>query len=215
MIIDCISDLHGNFPALEGGDLLIVAGDLTARNTTQQLEYFLDWLRTLQYKKIIFIAGNHDTMIDDSMNTMHFHNIEYLCDSDTEFEGFKIWGSPWTHKFPGQNPHAMAFALDSQDQLMEKWKLIPTDTDILVTHGPRYGILDKNRKGQNCGSESLATYESLNLKLKLHVFGHIHEAYGKKKSVLASQRKYNTIYVNASHVNEMYDPVNRPIRVIL
>ncbi len=31
MIIDCISDLHGYYPKLEGGDLLIVAGDLTAR----------------------------------------------------------------------------------------------------------------------------------------------------------------------------------------
>lgn len=28
MIIDCISDLHGEYPILEGGDLLIVAGDL-------------------------------------------------------------------------------------------------------------------------------------------------------------------------------------------
>lgn len=32
MIIDCISDLHGQYPQLEGGDLLIVAGDLTARD---------------------------------------------------------------------------------------------------------------------------------------------------------------------------------------
>jgi Icc-related predicted phosphoesterase len=36
MIIDCISDLHGAQPKLEGGDLLIVAGDLTARDTEQQ-----------------------------------------------------------------------------------------------------------------------------------------------------------------------------------
>jgi len=28
MIIDCISDLHGYYPELEGGDLLIIAGDL-------------------------------------------------------------------------------------------------------------------------------------------------------------------------------------------
>ena len=36
MIIDCISDLHGFFPKLEGGDLLIIAGDLTARDKPEE-----------------------------------------------------------------------------------------------------------------------------------------------------------------------------------
>jgi len=33
MIIDCISDLHGYTPSLSGGDVIIVAGDLTAKDT--------------------------------------------------------------------------------------------------------------------------------------------------------------------------------------
>lgn len=32
MIIDCIGCLHDHYPELEGGDLLIVTGDLTARD---------------------------------------------------------------------------------------------------------------------------------------------------------------------------------------
>lgn len=40
MIIDCISDLHGYFPKLQGGDLLLIAGDLTARDEPYQFEEF-------------------------------------------------------------------------------------------------------------------------------------------------------------------------------
>ena len=36
MIIDCLSDLHGHYPSLDGGDLLIVAGDLTARDKLEE-----------------------------------------------------------------------------------------------------------------------------------------------------------------------------------
>ena len=38
--ITCISDLHGFQPSLPGGDLLLIAGDLTARNTFDEYERF-------------------------------------------------------------------------------------------------------------------------------------------------------------------------------
>src|ERR1044071_9160006 len=67
MIIDCISDLHGFKPSLQGGDLLIVAGDLTARDTMQEHVDFLWWLDEQPYEKKIYIAGNHDGCIQKDL----------------------------------------------------------------------------------------------------------------------------------------------------
>lgn len=212
MIIDCISDLHGFQPKLEGGDLLIIAGDLSARNLSDEYFLFEDWLEKLDYKKIILVAGNHDGFL--VKNGPHlFAMADYLCDSGIEFEGLKIWGSPWTPTF--MNWH---FMKDRGAQIKEKWDLIPLDTDILITHGPPYGILDAcerleypNEK-EHVGCEDLKrTIERI--KPKLHVFGHIHEGYGIYKS---DNEKYEpTIFVNASIMNERYKPVNKPIRIIL
>ena len=63
MIIDCISDLHGHFPDLRGGDLLLIAGDLTARDIEPEYFKFFDWLDEQKYRKKILIAGNHDMEI--------------------------------------------------------------------------------------------------------------------------------------------------------
>jgi len=210
MRITAISDLHGHFPQLEGGDLLIVGGDLTARDTIYEHAEFLGWLNLQPYKKKIFIAGNHDNNADKKFEWDE--SISYLCDSGTEFEGLKIWGSPWTKTFPGINPHCKAFTVDTEEELEEKWDLIPEDIDILITHSPPYGILDKNSKQEHCGSESLFK-ELYRIKPKLHVFGHIHESYG----ILGNLPEHYSInqFVNASHVNERYQPVNSPVRIIL
>lgn len=218
MIIDCVSDLHGHFPKLEGGDLLIVAGDLTGRDTFNENLDFEKWVEEQKYKKVIVIGGNHDNVLEQDghlgIGDYNGKRSEYLCDSGIDFQGFKIWGSPWTLKFQGQNPRAMAFCLGTEKQLAEKWSLIPDSTDILVTHSPPNGILDEVNNRWKCGvrSGSLSLKERVvELDLKLHVFGHIHGSYGKTTPSLETQ----TIFVNASHVDEEYRPINKPIRIIL
>ncbi len=223
MIIDCIADLHGHYPKLEGGDLLIVAGDLTARDTIYEHADFLGWLNIQKYKKKIFIAGNHDNNVDKKFDWDE--TLDYLCDSGAEFEGLKIWGSPWTPLFEGINPACKAFMLP-EAELEDKLALIPNDTDILITHGPPYGILDE--------VEGYAEWQSLykhagscflnrrvfDIRPQLHIFGHVHEGYGEYHHLPregASEKLGITPikFINCCHVNERYEPVNEPIRVIL
>jgi Icc-related predicted phosphoesterase len=224
MIIDCISDLHGEQPELAGGDLLIIAGDLTTNDKISQWNRFFMWLNGLEYRKKIFIAGNHDNFL---MHAVSLENprhawltglvmeddpsydgtMTYLCDSGTTFEGLKIWGSPWTKNFYGQNPLAMAFGLNTEPDLEEKFKLIPADTDILITHAPPFGILDGTRRNPRRFGSSALRGQYPRIAPKLHVFGHIHEGHG--------QFVNGTRYVNAAQLNSDYEAINQPIRVVL
>lgn len=225
MIIDCISDLHGYYPKLEGGDLLIVAGDLTASDTHDQHCDFKKWLHKQKYRKKIVIAGNHDNQlvsltpdpfIFSSYNIETGEQVsysEYLRDSGTEFEGLKIWGSPWSLWFPGINPKCMAF-VGNEEALYDAYEKIPPNTDILITHSPAYGILDRTTADRSAGSNGLYGWLKYVGRPKLHVFGHIHEAYGRTE-VFATHDDKMMLSVNCSVVNENYEHVNDPIRVIL
>ena len=221
MNIDVVSDLHGFHPTLEGGDLLVIAGDLTARDESFQYERFFSWCSGLNYKKIILIGGNHDNKLTEEepqesgcpsvvSNWMDFRKMAYLFDSGAEFEGLKIWGSPWTKTFLGMNPKCKAFAVDTESELAKKWALIPENTDLLVTHSPPYGIRDTvvdGEKMKSVGSTTLLTRIQA-IRPKVVIFGHIHEAYGQIE-------RDGITYINASHVNEWYRPVNKPIRIQL
>jgi|HubBroStandDraft_3_1064219.scaffolds.fasta_scaffold06038_3 Icc-related predicted phosphoesterase len=217
MIIDCISDLHGYYPELEGGDLLIVAGDLTGNDSADQLWNFSQWMINQDYKYKIVIAGNHDNTFYENYykkNEKSFVPFLYLCDSGIELDGLKIWGSPWTLTFEGMNPHCKAFTVDTEEELEQKWKNIPYDIDILITHSPPWGILDAVRANpelplRSCGSLHLYLLLKYAIRPRLHVFGHIHEGYGRLEQFT------NCISVNASHVNGKYEPVNKPIRIEL
>lgn len=224
MIIDCIADLHGHYPLLQGGDLLLIGGDLTRRDIEKEYWDFGVWLENQDYKKIIFIGGNHDNFIQN--NPYRFalirddDEIEYLCDCGTEFEGLKIWGSPWSMSFEGMNPACGAFVVDTEEELAEKFALIPDDVDILVTHSPPFKVLDAvdrwNGFIEHVGSIALEKVLSERIRPKLHVYGHIHEGYGQIRPILEPFGLLGyPIFVNASIMNEKYNPVNEPIRVIL
>lgn len=218
MKIDCIGCMHGEYPALEGGDLLIVTGDLTASDQVIQYGHLGAWLDRQRYRKKILIAGNHDCYFERKgfefiKDVYEMIDVEYLCDSGTEFEGLKMWGSPWTPTFCN-----WSFMLPRGAELKAKWDLIPDDIDILVTHGPAYGILDEVSRnsrynlGKNTGCADLRNALE-RIKPKLHIFSHIHEHGGKQ--VLLKHEGSNTLCVNCSIMNEDYDAVNKPVTVVL
>lgn len=215
MIIDCIGCLHGHYPKMEGGDLLIVTGDLTATDLENEHALFDYWINEQPYKKKVVIAGNHDNVLEEGR--LKFQFCDYLCDSGTEFEGLKIWGSPWTAQFDGINPKCCAFTenfgCDSDEWLYEHWCQIPPDTDILITHSPPFDIFDKVDEGKRLTGSGTLLIKSMDLKPKLHVFSHIHEEGGK--SLLFGQGNKKTWFVNCSIMNEHYKPVHKPVRIIL
>jgi Icc-related predicted phosphoesterase len=232
MIIDCIADLHGFMPDLKGGDLLIVGGDLTARDEPIQYGKFAAWMDRQKYTKKILIAGNHDTYFQkegfESIKDVYDDiGVDYLCDSGTEFrywpplkpgmedgttlqiKDYKIWGIPWTKRFIGMNPHCMAFTYYDENWFYdEKVAKIPVDVDILITHSPPYGILDETFDGIKAGSKSLMKGIEKVLP-EVVIFGHIHEQGGKVCKIKGIK------FVNASIMDENYDPVNKAIRIIL
>jgi Icc-related predicted phosphoesterase len=206
MRLVCISDLHSSTQAFSvpDGDVLIIAGDICGYGCLDELEDFDNFLRGLPHKYKLLIAGNHDWPFakkPDQAKAL-VKSAVYLEDSGIDIEGVKFWGSPWQPFF-----YNWAFNLPRGAKLAEVWAKIPGDIDVLITHTPPYGILDKIDDGESVGCEDLS--EALKrVKPKIHVFGHIHENYG----VLEQD---GTIYVNASLNNGYYHLVNAPIVVDL
>lgn len=200
----CVSDMHGHFPAIPDCDLLLLGGDYppTSRDPSWYGSYFAPWLETLSKRmKIIGVAGNWDFPFqDDSDIYVPTSGWTYLEDSGTEWNGFKIWGSPWQPVF-----YWWAFNAKESD-LMKIWQKIPDDTDILLLHGPPYGYGDITSDGHS-GSPSLLE-RIQEIKPKLVIAGHIHSGYGRYEIG-------DTIFVNASVVNERRQMVNEPIVIDL
>lgn len=210
MIIDCIADLHGFEPELPGGDLLIIAGDMTASDQIPQWVRQFRWFQAQPYKYKVIVAGNHDGFLEQGFPEKD-EDFIYLCDSGTEIEGIKIWGTPWTPWFPGVNPHCKAF-MDSESYLDKRFELIPEGLDILISHGPAYKILDKNRKEAYCGSSSLRCALA-RAKPKYHAFGHIHECGGQR--FVYKNCETNTVCINCSYVDGDYEPLFNHQRIEL
>ena len=214
MRIVCISDTHNCNEQIDvpDGDILIHCGDATITGTVEEVKGFNAWFSALPHRHKIFVAGNHDWLFErnnEFARTLLSTQISYLQDSFAEIDGLKIYGSPWQPRF-----FDWAFNLNRGYELAEKWKLIPDDTDILITHGPPNGILDLvPRRGwdENTGCEELRKrVEAIAElgRLKLHVFGHIHCGYG-------TLEEFGVKFVNASICDEQYNPTQPPIVIDL
>ena len=191
-------DLHKEITIPEC-DVLIVAGDFTCHRVpiVYYYEDFNAWLGSVPAKHKIVVAGNHDTYFERYPNEARelLTNATYLQDSGIEIDGVKFWGSPWT-------PYFNAWAFMEPDPFLKKyWDKIPKDTDVLVTHGPPFGILD-SFDNNNVGSFSLLNKVTELDDLKLHFFGHIHESYGKEGK-----------FYNVAQCDGDYNITNKPVMV--
>lgn len=201
----CLSDTHGHRLSVPAGDILLHSGDLTARGSLGELEEVASWLGQLPHRHKVVIAGNHDFCLqqqaDQAEAILARQGLHYLRDRALELEGLRLWGSPWQPWF-----HDWAFNLARGPELAAIWKQIPEDTELLLTHGPPHGILDATWDGRKVGCEQLRERLPQLAQLKLHLFGHIHEASGSL--VLGS-----THFINASICDLRNRPVF-PVRVV-
>ncbi len=222
--ITVISDTHtrhGLIPKedLPGGDILIHAGDImNSGYNKNDIHDFCHWFQSLkQYEDKVFIAGNHDRMFENHPKDVKewvdkFGDIIYLQDDDLVLYGdgpngdmpennIRIYGSPWQPEF-----YSWAFNLPRNGiELAAKWEAIPDNTDILITHGPTYGVLDtvKGRGWDWLGCE-LLTQRIAVVKPKIHICGHIHSGYGYYWDGY-------THYFNASVLDEQYKYTQKPM----
>lgn len=206
MRVVLLSDTHSRHDEIvvPDGDLLIHAGDFTKRGRRPEIEAFDRWLGTLPHPHKVVIAGNHDFAFENEPAAARswITNATYLQDEGGTFAGLKIWGSPWTPRF-----FDWAFNLDRGEPLRRVWDRIPAGLDVVVTHGPPRGILDRCSNGDHAGCDDLRDAIE-RVKPRLHVFGHIHEAYGKRE-------QDGIGYVNACSCTLSYVPSRAPIVVDL
>lgn len=205
MRIVLLSDTHDRHSDLQvpEGDLVVHAGDFTMRGHQDEVQRFLDWFAGLPHPNKVFVAGNHDFLAErdpEQFRSMIPEGLVYLEDETVDVLGLRIHGSPITPWF-----HDWAFNRARGAEIARHWERIPEDVELLITHGPPAGILDRTAYGEAVGCEDLAR-RIAEVRPRWHVFGHIHEARG-------SLVQDGVEYVNASILDRRYE-VSRPPLVL-
>ena len=212
--ICCISDTHNQHRKLEipKCDVLIHAGDYSYTGDFQSLWEINEWFGKLKKdglcSEVVTVCGNHDFLYEKnpSLARSIMTNCIYLQEEPLDFMGYKWFGSPISPEF-----NNWAFNRKRGKEIARCWAKIPDNTQILVVHGPPYGILDVNTEEiysqplgpVHLGCEDLKKRVDQLKDLKLLVTGHIHSSHGVEE--------HNGVkFVNASVLNESYEVVYPP-----
>jgi Icc-related predicted phosphoesterase len=169
------------------GDIFIHAGDFTMFSESMEVVVdFNDWLGELPHRHKIVVPGNHELFLEaDPSECSLLSNATVLINEGIEIEGLRMWASPVTPLYGG------AFGLSSAKDRKRLYAQIPEDIDVLISHGPPFGILDTApTSGLHEGCSELLD-AVMCIHPKLHVFGHVHGAYGVFQTA-------HTTFVNAS-----------------
>jgi len=222
MKIVSISDTHGrwNKVKIPKCDLLISAGDYSFRGEKHMVNDFHKWLNKQDATHIISVQGNHEEWVEKNFQLAKdiaqkvCPRIHFIDEGLVEIDGIKIWCSaitPWFYSWAWNRRRTIEEANTfGGPWIKDHWGKIPLDTDILVTHGPAYGILDEvilpngdsSDPPRNVGCEELLSVIQ-SVKPAIHICGHVHSGYGEKHIDGVS-------FFNSAICDEKYYPSNAP-----
>ena len=219
-----MSDLHGNLPEVtEPANIAIIAGDISpleiqfnkpAMKVWLETE-FAGWVKSLPVDRVFLVAGNHDAYFESASRanilafTQACGKLTYLKNETTHYyddwgQLWSIFGTPYCHIF-GNWPF-----MRTDKYMEEKFKSIPDEVDIIITHDPPFGLSDVDvilekinfpNNFEHRGNIPLSK-KLKNTNYKLLVCGHIHSG--------SHNFDPETKCVNVSIKNERYLPVYNP-----
>jgi Icc-related predicted phosphoesterase len=169
-----VADTHRQHRALtiSACDILIHCGDFCSFELEDKatLKDIDDWFAEAPAKHVVCVGGNHDFLLQS--REFRFAHATLLEDSGIEIDGISIYGAPWCPDLSGFAYYA------TEEQLIEKWRQIPSGVDLLITHTPPFGILDvPSSGGIHLGCPHLRD-ELQRIQPRMHVFGHVHASHG-------------------------------------
>jgi Icc-related predicted phosphoesterase len=193
-----LSDTHMFHRQLDvpAGDVFVNSGDLASEGTLDDYVDVFNWFDAMPHAHKVLIAGNRDSLFQHFAKLIRKRiptTVIYLEDSGTTINGVKFWGSPWTPGYPW-----MAFTYHAIEGTEPIWSSVPSDTDVLVTHGPPHGVLDLDNRGQHIGDRALLERVTI-VRPRLHLFGHVHDQNGRTE-------RNGITFVNAAIGDERDDP---------
>jgi Icc-related predicted phosphoesterase len=196
--IAVVSDLHGNLPEVPACDLLLIAGDVLAhgrRELDRQRPWaegvLRPWLEALPAGQIVTIAGNRDFLAANDPDYYRSLPWTYLDEDEVTACGLRIYGTAWTPE------HGQGVFMTDEAELTQRLARVPAGTDVLLTHSPPLGTLDRTlRDGSHVGSPAVAACLD-RVRPRLCCFGHIHECHG-------SEWRGETLCVNAAVVDRWF-----------
>lgn len=136
-------------------------------------ERLVRWTQGLPF---LYCTGNHD--YTDGESALRDAGIDAHCLNGhiAEFAGLSFYGFPWTKFFTG----TWNDELRAPEMGLRVAGILAVD--VLVSHGPIAGILDRNSYGEGCGDPTILTSflydDDVPVPRRAYLHGHIHESHG-------------------------------------
>lgn len=190
-----ISDTHGyeegltpGGTTLPEGDILLHLGDFaidsSIKKTKKAIEKFDAWLARQPHRTKIVLRGNHDPFsVQFPLSEANFFSRPKSIAIDGRLSMTLV---PYT----------------SARNLSSSWRKLPMFCDVLISHSPPKGILDKCYNGASAGCQSLRgkVERMIAGPPYLWLCGHIHEGRGSE-TVAFGLSPRETLVVNTANAN--------------